>query len=189
MNAHPFLWVRDSSRRALFCISAALAVLTMIALQVLGGPLKTESSPMGIVSFEIAGNLTHVETILSGWDPSTRVYAGVNLGLDYLFIDAYVVAIGLGCVLVAGRLGRHGRPFSVAGVLFAWGALLAGALDCVENYALIKLLLGSQANALAVVARACALPKFMLVLLGLLYLALGGIASLLVAMRGRQSAA
>jgi hypothetical protein len=189
MNAHPFLWVRDSSRKPLFWISTALAALTMIALQLLGGPLKSEVSPTGIVSFELAGSVTNVDRILRSWDPNTRVYAGLNLGLDYLFIDAYVVAIGLGCVLVAGSLGRHGRLLGVAGALLAWGVLLAGALDCVENYALIKLLLGSQANILAVVARACAIPKFLIVLLGLLYVIIGAIVSSVLGMQGRQSAA
>ena len=189
MNTHPFLWLRDSSRRVTFWVSTALALLTMIVLQLLGAPLRTEASLSGIVSFELAGSLAKIEAILASWDPTTRIYAGLNLGLDYLFIGAYVGAIGLGCVLVAESLGRHGRLLGAAGVLLAWGMLLAGALDCVENYALIKLLLGSQANILAVVARSCAIPKFLIVLLGLLYVILGAISSSVLGMRSRQRAA
>jgi hypothetical protein len=59
----------------------------------------------------------------------------------------------------------------------AGGMLLAGLLDCTENYALIRLLLGSQNAALSSLARMCALPKFLIVLLGLLYLAAGAIVS------------
>ena len=189
MGAHPFLWVRDSSRNAMFWISAALAVLTMVALQLLGGPLKTEASPAGIVSFELAGNLTNAGRILNSWDSSARVYAGLNLGLDYLFIDAYVVAIGMGCVLVAGNRGGPAKLFGVAGVFLAWGMLVAGTLDCLENYSLIRLLLGSQANAFAVVARSCAIPKLLIVLLGLLYVIVGAIVPWVLQRRDRQSAA
>jgi hypothetical protein len=189
MNTHPFLWLRDSSRKATFWALTALALLTMIALQLLGAPLRTEASLSGIVSFELAGSLANIETILTSWDPTTRIYAGLNLGLDYLFIGTYVGAIGLGCVLVAESLGRHGRLLGTTGVLLAWGVLLAGALDCVENYALIKLLLGSQANILAVVARSCAIPKFLIVLLGLLYVILGAVISSVLGKRGQQSAA
>jgi hypothetical protein len=183
------LWLRDSSRKATFWVSTALALLTMIALQLLGAPLRTEASLSGIVSFELAGSLANIETILTSWDPTTRIYAGLNLGLDYLFIGTYVGAIGLGCVLVAESLGRHGRLLGATGVLLAWGMLLAGALDSVENYALIKLLLGSQANILALVARSCAIPKFLIVLLGLLYVILGAVISSVLGKRGQHSAA
>ena len=189
MNIHPFLWLRDSSQKAAFWVSTALALLTMITLQLLGAPLRTEASPAGIVSFELAGNLANIETILASWDPTARIYAGLNLGLDYLFIGTYVAGIGLGCVLVAQSLGRHGRLLGAAGLLLAWGMLLAGALDCVENTALIKLLLGSRANILAVVARFCAIPKFFIVFLGLLYVILGAVVSALLSRKNRQSSA
>ena len=189
MNIHPFLWLRDSSRKTTFWVSTALALLTMIALQLLGAPLRTEASLSGIVSFELAGSLAKIEAILRSWDPTTRIYAGLNLGLDYLFIATYVGAIGLGCVLVAESLGRHGRLGRAAGMLLSWGMLFAGALDCVENYALIKLLLGSRDNILAVVARFCAIPKFLIVVLGLLYVILGAVSSSVLAKRGRQRAA
>ena len=185
MNIHPFLWLRDSSQKAAFWVSTALALLTMITLQLLGAPLRTEASPAGIVSFELAGSLANIATILASWDPTARIYAGLNLGLDYLFIGTYVAGIGLGCVLVAQSLGRHGRLLGVAGLLLAWGMLLAGALDCVENTALIKLLLGSQANIMAVVARLCAIPKFLIVFLGLLYVILGAVVSLLLNRKSR----
>ena len=189
MNTHPFLWLQDSSRKTTFWVSTALALLTMIALQLLGAPLRTEASLSGIVSFELAGSLAKIEAILTSWDPTTRIYAGLNLGLDYLFIGTYVGAIGLGCMLVAENLDRHGRLLGAAGMLLSWGMLLAGALDCVENYALIKLLLGSRANILAVIARFCAIPKFLIVLLGLLYVILGAVSSSVLAKRGRQRAA
>jgi hypothetical protein len=173
MPSHPFVWVRESSRTRTFCVFAGLAVVTLIGLQVLGGPLKTSASPAGIVSFELAGSLANVERILTAWDPMTRVFAGLDLGIDYLFIVTYVGAIGLGCVLAGERLARHARPLAAAGPWLAWAMLLAGVLDCVENYSLIRLLVGAQDDALAVLARSCAIAKFAIVVPGLLYMIVG----------------
>jgi hypothetical protein len=112
------------------------------------------------------------------------VYAGVNLGLDYLFLVAYGAAIALGCTIVAGRLRDASRGVGALGAWLAWAALGAATLDSVENYALIRLLLGSASAALPAVARACAIVKFFLVALSLLYVFLGALAS--VALRGRK---
>ncbi len=178
MEHHPFTWIRDPSRKAVFWMFTGLAVLTMVALQVLGGPLRTREAPAGIVSFELAGDLEAAERMVAAWDARARIYGGLNLGLDYLFIDAYVGAIGLGCVLVATKLRPDRGWLKAGGPILAWAVVLAGALDCLENYALIRLLLGAQAEILPVLARWCAIPKFLMVLIGLLYIAIGLVVSL-----------
>ena len=132
MGTNPFLRVRDSSQKATFWASAALTIATMTALLVLGAPLRTSEAPWGIVSFELAGHLANSEMILASWDPTAKVSAGANLGLDYLFIVAYTVAIGLGCVLVAGGLAHNGRQWGHAGIFLSWGTILAGARFCRE---------------------------------------------------------
>jgi hypothetical protein len=173
MMPHPFLWIAKSARKAVFWVLAVLALLTGAALQTLAGPLKTAVSPSGIISFELAGNLLKIESILSTWGPVGKMYAGLNLGLDYLFIGAYVGAIGLACALLGGGLVRHVRPLGLVGTFLAWALLLAGALDCLENYALIRLMLGAEDNTLAVVARSCAIPKFVIILAGIGYVIVG----------------
>lgn len=181
MMSHPFMWVSESSRRAVFWVFFALAILLIIALQLLGGPLKTAAAPAGIVSFELAGSIANAERILSSWDGLARAYAGLNLGLDFLFIVAYAGAIGLGCSLLGASLGRRLKVFGSVGVSLAWAQLLAAAFDSTENYSLITLLLGSKENAWAVLARACAIPKFLIVLLGLAYLVVAIIVWLVLA--------
>lgn len=172
---NPFEWLPSAARTRVFVILTVLALVVMAGLQVLGGPLKTEASPLGIVSFEFAGDLTTAQRMLDAWGPRGQVYAGLNLGLDYLFIVAYTGAIGLGCVLVAHSFSRGAASLSAAGVVLAWAQLAAGALDCVENYALIQVLLGSQRTLWPALARSCALPKFVIVALGLGYVVLGAI--------------
>jgi hypothetical protein len=122
--------------------------------------------------------------MVESWGDTGRVYAGLNLGVDYLFLVAYAVAIGLGCVLVASSLWQRIRFLSVVGVLLAWAQFGAGLLDALENYALIQVLLGSQREVWPVMARWCAVPKFLIVALGLVYVGVGTLIA--VAVRTRR---
>lgn len=185
MSSHPFAWIHEPHRKIVFWALACLAILAMVILQLLGGPLETEEAPAGIVSFELAGNIAKVEGILESWDQTARVHAGLDLGFDYLFIGAYVGAIGLGCVLVGTTLGRRSRSLGAVGSYLAWAIVLAGVLDSLENYALIRLLLGSRQAGFAAVAQWCAVPKFLIVLVGLVYVALGLPISLVTIGRGK----
>ena len=69
---------------------------------------------------------------------------------------------------------------SLAGPL-AWGAILAGGLDAIENVALLQVLQGASDPFWPQLARWMAIPKFVLVLLCLLYL----LAGIVIALLGR----
>ncbi len=172
---HPFEWLSEANQRRVFIVSTLLAIVVMTILQVLGRPLNTEAAPAGIVSFELAGSILTAERMLESWGDAGRVYAGLSLGIDYFFLVTYAVAIGLGCVLVARSLARRSRFLSVVGILLAWAQFGAALLDGVENYALIRVLLGSQRELWPLTAQWCALVKFLLVVLGLVYVGLGAI--------------
>jgi hypothetical protein len=170
---HPFDWLSSSGQKRAFAALLALTLAVMVSLNALGRPLNTEVAPRGIVSFELAGELSLARSMVESWGPTGRVYAGLNLGLDYLFLVAYSSSIALGCVLVASSLSRRAAFLSLAGTLLAWAQFGAALLDAVENYALIQLLLGSQQVSWPAVARWCAIPKFLIVAAGLIYVGLG----------------
>ena len=65
----------------------------------------------------------------------------------------------------------------MAGILLAWGQAAAGLLDALENYSLIRVLLGTRLEYWPIVARLSATGKFGLVALGLLYVILALAAS------------
>ena len=185
---HPFEWLSESGQKRAFVAWTVLTLVVMASLQVLGGPLKTEAAPMGIVSFELAGEISRAQSMIESWGQQGQVYAGLNLGLDYLFMVAYASAIGLGCVLVSRRWWKQAPFVAWLGVGLSWGLWLAALLDAVENYALIRLLLGSVEELWPTLARWCALPKFLLVGAGLVYIILGAVLVIIWGRRGGEQA-
>jgi hypothetical protein len=183
---HPFEWLSKTAQKRAFVVLLVLAVVVMVSLQVFGSPLKTRVAPFGIVSFEFAGEQSQAKAIVESWGARAQVYAGLNLGLDYLFLVAYAGSIGLGCVLVAQSLAKRAAILYSAGVFLAWGQILAALLDSVENYALIRILLGSVQEQWSMVALWCAAPKFMIVALGLVYFLVGGVVVLVARIRWRN---
>jgi hypothetical protein len=170
---HPFAWLSPSAQRRAFAILAPLTVAVMLALDAIGRPLATEAAPLGIVSFEFAGDLESAARMLASWGEAGRVRAGLSLGLDFLFLVLYASAIGLGCKGVARRLAPPGTLAHRTGTGLAWGQVAAAALDAVENVALIRLLLGSRDALWPSLAWGCAAVKFALVIAGLAYVLLG----------------
>jgi hypothetical protein len=175
LDRHPFRWINVSSQKWVFWFMFAFTILVIVGMQYSGGPLTTSAAPSGIVSFEFARSLSNAQAMVASWGPEEQVYAGINLGLDYLFMVSYGFAIGLGCVLVARGLADRFKSLATAGVFLAWGALLAALLDALENYGLMRLLLGSTNQVWPTLAYWCAGPKFVLVGLGLLYIILGAV--------------
>jgi hypothetical protein len=182
---HPFQVLTESGQARAFAIMALLAVLVMVTLQVVGMPLQTGAAPSGIVSFELAGDLPAARAILASWDQTAQIHAALSLGADYLFLVAYAAAIGLACVLVARNMTARSPALAALGVGLAWAQWAAAALDALENYALIRLLLGSTQEMWPLMAKWCAIPKFALVAAGLLYALLGAL--VVVALRARRT--
>ena len=170
---HPFESLSLSGQNRAFILFFVLSIVVMASLQVTGAPLKTAASPNGIISFEFAGELDVAQRMVDSWGPTGRIYAGLNLGLDYLFLAVYACAIALGCILVARRLAPRSTALANAGIIIARAQFLAAVLDCIENYGLIQVLVGNQSEVWPLVAKWCAWPKFIIVGVGLFYVIAG----------------
>ncbi|MCP4423164.1 MAG: hypothetical protein GY803_01595 [Chloroflexi bacterium] len=175
----PFDWIATEKQKPVFISLTVLTVVVMACLQIIDGPLATDAAPQGIVSYEFAGDMPAARAILESWGAAGQVYAGLSLGLDFLFLFVYAGSIGLGCVLAARKLAPQGGPVHKLGIWLAWGLPVAAFLDYLENYALIRLLLDSELALWPAMARWCAIPKFALVGAGLLFVIVGGTAGLL----------
>ena len=167
---HPLAGIPAEKRKPLFFAFLALTLVIFAVFRVLDTPLRTPAAPNGVVSFELAGNLETATRIINSWDARAGLFAGFGLGLDYLFMPFYALALSLGILLAAGR---HPGAFEKAGAWLGWGALAAALFDAVENYSLWQLLLGNLQEDWANLAAMCATIKFGLLILGLAYALLG----------------
>lgn len=180
---HPFEWMTASVQKRVFVVYLVITLVLMVSLNMIGAPLMTGVAPAGIVSFELAGELPLAQHMIESWGHTGQVYAGISLGLDYLFIVAYASSIALGSVLVARSLSQQAKFFTAVGVLLAWAQLVAAMFDAIENYALIQVLLGAQYEAWPMIAKWCAVPKFIIIAIGLLYVVIGVVLAIIAKVR------
>ena len=174
---HPLEFIPQHFRKPMFYVFFALTILIFGVFNILDQPLRTSVAPNGIVSFELAGTPEKAFQIMVSWEPvnfqgpdivRARGYliAAFGLGLDYLFMPVYALALALGTLLAAGR---HKGWINVIGVLTGWGAFGAAAFDAVENYALFRIVLGEYSSPYPEIAAFCATAKFTLLIAGILY--------------------
>jgi hypothetical protein len=170
---HPFQAI-PSERISRYLIPlSAITIVFMITLNWLGIPLNNPSTPNGIISFELAGDVARAKTILASWNSDAQLTASLSLGLDYLFLVVYSTAIGMACIWVTSAFSPRSSFLLSIGIFLAWGQWLAALFDSIENVALIKILFGDLQSPLPQVARTFALMKFALIALGLVYVLIG----------------
>jgi len=167
---HPLENLPANVRKPLFWAFLAGTLALFAVFRLLNAPLVTPAAPGGIVTFELAGSPPNAQAILDSWDARANLFAAFGLGLDYLFMPLYAMALMLGTLLASGR---HTGRFKAVGAAAGWGALAAASFDAVENVALWLLLTGGVSAPWPGVAAACAALKFALLALGLLYALLG----------------
>jgi hypothetical protein len=166
---HPLEFMAPERRKSAFVLFLLLSTLLLAALQVLDLPLRTQAAPGGMVSFELAGTPARAGRILASWGAlneqagvsvfqPARTAAAFGLGLDFLFMPVYGIAVSLGILLAGGKAPWMG-----------WTPFLAAAFDAVENYALLQLLMGSMISPWPQLAAACAALKFALLACAILY--------------------
>ena len=151
------------SLRNIFIVAVLLSSISIIFLQIIGSQLITDVSPLGIVSFEFAGDLNQAHLILNSWGVQGKLYAGIDLGIDYLFILVYSITLICGSLLVTKKSSNKSGYLKYFGLAMAILSIIAGLFDCVENYALIKVLLGNGSDELANLAYCLASLKFIFV--------------------------
>jgi hypothetical protein len=184
---HPFQSIPADKRPKVFWPLLVITLFLMVLLNLEGKPMVTQAAPLGIVSYELAGSVSRAQKILASWDQQAQLSAAFSLGLDYVFMLAYSAAIGLACIWTADALRRRGWPLASLGAPLAWGLWLAAAFDAMENIALVVILFGTVQAPWPEVARWCAIFKFSLIFLGLVYAFFGLVVSVVVGARGRNS--
>jgi hypothetical protein len=173
---HPYQRIPPKHRLGVFLSFLALTLALMSVLLRIDAPLQTAAAPKGIVSYELAGSVDGAQRILDSWNPTARLYAAFSLGLDYLYMPAYAIAIGLACAWAAELWRKRRGWLASLGVGLAWGLMVAALCDAVENIALLTMLLSGVREPWPAVAFGCAALKFALIGVGLAYALIGGAA-------------
>ena len=120
---------------------------------------------------ELAGDPLAMRLILQSWDEEAKMQASFSLGFDFLFMFLYSTTLALACVWASEQTTN--RTLVRAGIVIAWAQWVAGLLDAGENTGLLFVLFVSPGSPWPELARLCAIPKFLLVGVGVLYAALG----------------
>jgi hypothetical protein len=185
MAAHRPNGVANASLRSrLLRPALATMLVTFVVLQWAGGKLGQRTVPLaafqvpvdGMVAFELAGSVDSSRRLLDSWDVGQRVFAGFSLGLDFLFILVYATCFTIGCLWAVEVFVRRNSWLSGPGRLIAWGQVAAGILDAIEDIALLVQLFSAPRAPWPAVAYWCAVLKFGLILVGLVYIAAGAVA-------------
>lgn len=179
---HPFESLPLHVRKPIFFTFLFLTLVLFSVFWVLDQPLRTDAAPNGIVSFELAGNARTAILITDSWKQMSLLlsatgapnpdivnvpyaFAAFGLGLDYLFIPIYALALAFATLLAAQKHTGALRSMAVAA---GYGAFAAALFDAVENYALFQMLLGAFDTGYPAIAAFCAIVKFSLLVFGIL---------------------
>ncbi len=168
---HPLECLPASRRKTLFCLFFALTLIILGVFQGLDFSLRTRAAPAGIITFEFARNAHQAGQIISSWSLPARLSAAFGLGLDYLFMPAYALTLGLATLWAAEQW-----PLSIwrrLGNWLGWGIWLAAACDALENVGLYAALQGYGNDSSVAIVYTLVNIKFGLLLLGLVYALLG----------------
>ncbi|NOY49150.1 MAG: hypothetical protein GXO88_01065 [Chlorobi bacterium] len=143
-------------------------LLSFAVLRSIDGELQKGKSEYGIVGFELSHDSDTANAIVGYWTENDKLgQAFFSLGFDYLFILFYVAFLALWTSLMAGKFySAIWRNIAYAIILLF---ILAGLLDAVENYSLMKFLNNADGGYWLIIAFYCASIKFGLIGLGALY--------------------
>ena len=146
----------------------------MIILQKQGHELRTPATRLGIVSLEFAKTTEEAEAVLHAWQPNSKInliaIAQKNIWLDFIFIPFYSLFLFTAC----RRIRYYSKKWQKkAGKNFAYGALVAGGLDIIENYLMLQTIDVNYGIFSTFFTFIVAVTKFTLAGLALLYILLG----------------
>ena len=161
---HPLEFIPLNLRKPLFYVFFAMTIAIFGIFNILDQPLRTDSAPNGIVSFELARKVDSAQSMVDSWDANSRLFAAFGLGFDYLFMPTYALALSLGLLIAVGNKKNR---YAVFATWMGWGVFAAAIFDAVENYMLWRVLTGDIISPYPEIAAICATIKFILLILGL----------------------
>ena len=134
-----------------------------------GAHLHTDIAPQGVMSLELAGDEALARAIVESWEKKGLLQkAEVQVLWDLPFILLYAALLfHFGLWASRRALCAGERVLGWAARIAAWGGLLAGVFDLLEDWGLWCELHASVSNAVAARTSFCATTKFALIAVAL----------------------
>ncbi|HVE70149.1 MAG TPA: hypothetical protein VNI54_02185 [Thermoanaerobaculia bacterium] len=129
-----------------------------------GKQLIRAGTPGAIVDLELAWTKTAAQSVIAKWANVLHV-ARRSIYVDFVFIVFYSLLLRMVCAAASQHLNGGWQR---AGELLAWGMLVAGVLDVIENIGMLMMLNGNFAPVLIVSIAAAV--KFLLLAAGVVYI-------------------
>lgn len=150
-------------------------LLMIVVMQHTGASLKTVTTPYGILDIEFANTVSRANEVIDSWEktgnPDNIQVAKLNTELDFIFLLFYSIFLSMSCrsvaVLYTGIAGT-------LGLIASFGAIAAGVLDILENAGILLMLHGHIYPWVTLLTFAVSVTKWVLALMAVLYLVIGG---------------
>jgi len=150
-------------------ILLTLTIISMAVMRYLDSFLINDVSQNGIVSFELAKDISRSTQIMESWDSYSKTAAGISMGFDFLFLIFYSSFLSMLLFKLNDRLFTKTNHKRLSIIIISI-PLIAALFDVVENVALIKLLLGDFQQKWTTMAYYFAISKFGLLTLAIAYI-------------------
>jgi predicted acylesterase/phospholipase RssA len=159
----PYVWMSKRARKTTLLVSSLGSALMMLLV-------GWASPPGGYIRLEWAVVTGTHQEIIKDWAEVARGLALLGLGLDYVFLLFYPLALSLLCGIAARGVHRWS-------LLKRWGpimaslVLLAAPLNAVENYGLLQLMSRQEGHvSWHLLTRLCIIARFALLGASAVYL-------------------
>lgn len=162
-----------------------LTLLCSVCLLIIDRYLTTDSCPNGIISFELAKELTNAQEMINSWDVKGKIAAGISVGFDYLYLVVYSSFINILIFRIKESL-KVKVTYYLMGKYIIYGVFIAAIFDGIENLGLIQLLLGNEIQFWVSIAYYFAVIKFSLLATAILYLICGVLFKILLKIKREQ---
>ncbi|WP_457610001.1 hypothetical protein [Lutibacter sp.] len=169
MIQSPFYNLSEKVEKKLTIILLVFITVLIFIMHYLDIQIQNGDNTKGIISFELAKDLSKSISILNSWNILSKISAGISLGVDFLFLIIYSLFISLIIHKLNEKLWKNKKMYNL-GIILIWCMFLAAFFDIIENIALIKLLLGNLKQLWSSLSYYFAISKFSLLAFGISYI-------------------
>ncbi len=163
---HPFQKISSDKYLSIFLSLLLLTIVLAIVMSII--PLQPDIMSFALDSLKV----------VKYWDEAAKIRAAFIMGLDFLYLAVYSTTLSLACIGAIRVFETVHSSWKSIGMAIAWSQWLAAFLDIIENVALTNILFNNVNEILPQVAKCCAILKLILIILGLTYIVMAGVAGI-----------